>query len=326
MPEIKGAPILIDMESPTATIHLDAVGTSSIGGSTIASGYTGMIFQTQSATGGGVEIDPSLSGIPTRPAVTGQIVAYSLTTFSNPGTAVDFSGGYGTGSQVVVSTARLEAQIISSNLVSPTPPYKLKDNGDGTETFTVNYGDEYALDAYDTYFKINGGNPIFFSKGYWNPPPGANATLPPNEPGRLNFDDNNAGRPVDAQSGVYTAIPQLPAQGQPYIAHDWSFIGTDPSLATSGDPQGHFKFESKGYWTWGHETLVTPNQRLTDQSNQTSSSLTFPKPPGATVQVQGYLTDGDRCGDYATFDYTLTQPNGPGGGSVPVPGGQQLMQ
>jgi Flp pilus assembly protein TadG len=326
---INGAPTLIDMESPTATIHLDAVGSSVIGSATVTSGFAGLVYQTQTAAAGGVELDPSLSGTSTNPALTGQIVAYSLTLFGGNGAltppAVDFSQGYGTGSSVIVPTARNEPTIIGSNVPAHQPPYTLVDNGDGTETYTEFYGDEFALDGYDTYFKVNGGNPIFFSKGIWAPQPNAGDPLPPNGTQQTNPDDNNPARPDDTSPGVYSvrSTSGTNANGK---AHDWTYAGTDSSLATGADPSGKFKFETNGFWTWGHETLIPGNLRLTDQSNQTSVSLTFPKQTGKTVQVQGYLTDGDRCGDFATFDVTLTQPGGPGGGSVPVPGGEQLMQ
>lgn len=326
---IKGAPTLIDMESPTATIHLDAVGSAVIGNATVTSGFAGLVFQTQSAVAGGVELDPSLSGSSTAPAVRGQIVAYSLALFGGNGAstppAVDFSQGYGTGGSVIVPTARNEPTIIGSNVTNPKGPSTLVDNGDGTETYTEFYGDEYALDGYDTYFKINGGNPIFFSKGIWNPQPSAGDPLPPNGVSQTNPDDNAPARPDDTNPGVYTVTTTAStnANGK---AHDWTNAGSDPSLATAADLTGNYKFETNGFWTWGHETVIPGTQRLTDQSNQTSVSLTFPKQAGKTIQVQGYLTDGDRCGDFATFDVTLTQPGGPGGGAVPVPGGQQLMQ
>jgi Flp pilus assembly protein TadG len=335
MPAIGGAPLLFDMESPTATTHLDSHGTTTINGTLVASGFAGLIFQTQSATAGGVELNPALSGT-TDPAVSGQIDAYSLTTFGGTGTGVDFSSGYGTAGSVIVPTARNEPQIITPGLggnLGNTPQYTLTASGN-TETLTINYADEFALDAYDSYFKINGGNPIFFSKPLWNPPPNPGDPLPPNGIGNPPDDNrpaipstSNVGQPGgNSSTGTYTAFTAKKTAAQVGQSSDWVFSGTDPSLATTVDNLGHYTFEVNGFWTWGHETVIPGNTRIADTGNKTAQVFTFPKQPGATIQVQGYVTDGDRCGDFATFDLTLTQPGGPGGGSLQVPGGVQIMQ
>ncbi|GAC1581460.1 MAG: hypothetical protein NVS3B24_18030 [Candidatus Dormibacteria bacterium] len=321
---VQGAPLLFDMEN-SGVIHLDSAGatqTATKPKTKISNGFVGLVYQTMSATAGGVEINPGLTGSAGTPALSGQVLAYSMTTFGRPGTAVDFTSGFGNGSGgVLVPSTKAEAELVppggagvSFGLRSPVQPA----NGTLTyptsyEQFYMQYTDEWALDAYDTYVTINGGPPIFFSKGLWNPQPSSGSLLPPNGAGQLNPTDARPARVDPSQDtlGLYPTKVTTPTG-----TFDWIYQGTDSTL-------GQYYFETNGNWTWGHEkdigtTLASPNNAEID--------FTFPVPPGQTVNILLYMTDGDHCGDYVTVSTTFSNIGGGGPPAPPVPGGVQLMQ
>src|SRR6266849_6703223 len=88
------------MENPNF-IHLDGGGSGS--------GFTGIVYQAPSQTAGGVEINPGLGQ--STAALTGQVLAYSFTTFGTSGKAIDFSKGFGASSPII-ATGNAENQII----------------------------------------------------------------------------------------------------------------------------------------------------------------------------------------------------------------------
>ena len=66
----------------------------------------------------------------------------------------------------IATSGKNETSIISSVTLTPAsgqPNYS---------TLTVNYTDEWAMDAYDVYVKVNNGSPTFFSEGIWTSSPG----------------------------------------------------------------------------------------------------------------------------------------------------------
>jgi Flp pilus assembly protein TadG len=308
--DVHDMPMLFDLQS-SGFIHLDAGNTvasksgeddggGGSGATAAPSGFTGIAYQNPSVTGGGVEIDPSLSGGVTGSpgALTGQVLAYSLTFFGGgTGIGVDFSNGYGSSSIPQVTTSgQNESQIIG------TPSPSVTGTGNGLETFTLNYTDEWALDAYDVYIKVNGGSPVFFSQGIWSSAPAANTSLPPaannpgdNTPARPNYTAARSGSVVGGNGTYTTALD--PATR---IWDDWTMTYAD-----------HSKMEISGQWTWGHERDIT---NAVSQTNTAAIRYTFPVPTGASVLIQMFMTDGDRCGDYATASYTFNNIGAPAGG------------
>ena len=296
---VNDIPMLFDNEN-SGFIHLDAAhGVSSKGGgaTTGVSGFTGIVYQTPAATGGGVEIDPSLGG-GTTGAVQGQVLADSLTFYGGGGgVGVDFSQGYGASSAPVASSSgKSEPQIIG------TPAPSVSGSGNGVESFTLNYTDEWAMDGYDAYIKVNGSSPIFFSQGVWDSAPAPNSSLPPasntpsdNAPAYPNYAAARSGT-VRGGNGTYTTRLD-PATG---IYDDWTFTYADGS-----------SMEVSGQWTWGHEKDINGAVR---GNNQATLKYTFPVPAGSTVNIEIFMTDGDRCGDYATANYTFNNIGQPAGG------------
>ena len=292
---VSGSPLLFDLEN-NSFIHID----SAQPGSGVPPNTTsGIIYQTPNATGGGVEFNPSMAGSTTTgqklPAVQGQILAYSVTIFGGQGGAVDFRTGYGGGSIPGIGTSgRNEQEIISSVTLTAGAP--------GYSVFTVNYVDEWAMDAYDVYVKINNGTPQFFSQGIWSPAPGTGSPLPPpnNNPG-----DANPNYPD----------PNFPG---PYVINganlnDWTYTIPGGSGAT---------VEATGNWTWGHENTI-PNAQT--QNNTAQLIYTFPNPSGSYLSVTTFVLDGDRCGDYAYATYTFRSTGGPGPGQQTI-GSVALVQ
>jgi len=188
-------PILFDMTN-SGWIHLDANK-----GSTSQDGFSGIIYQgalssadasPYDAVGGGVEIDPGLNGGNHTAALSGQVIAYSLTTFGNPGTAVDFSNGLAGPTAASATATGTEAGLVPKG--SQPLPVATTINGQNYVAMELDYIDEWSLDAYDAWFQINGvnnGNKFFFSNGIWNPNDSAHAssgtyngsspTLPPED-------------------------------------------------------------------------------------------------------------------------------------------------
>jgi len=277
--DVAGAPLLLDEEN-SSFMHFDGGNPSTI---------SGIVYQTPGATGGGFEFNPSMSsGGSNPPAVSGQVLAYSFTTFGGAGNGLDFSGGYGGGTIPSIPTSgKNETSIISSVSLVATPGQP------GFSTFTVNYTDEWAMDAYDVYVKINNGNPQFFSQGIWTTTPSPGDPLPPpgNNPG-----DAYAAYPTAAQPGAYTIVS----------ANDWLYTIPGGSGAS---------MEAKGSWTWGHQDDIAG----ANSGSYTAKLLyTFPNPSGTYLSITLFVLDGDHCGDYAYANYTFKNTGSPGPGQQTV--------
>jgi hypothetical protein len=233
------------------------------------------------------------------PAVQGQILAYSLTIFGQSGGTLDFTNGYGGGSVPGIGTSgRNENSIITA--------VNLKAGAPGFSVLTVSYFDEWMMDAYDVYAKINNGSPQFFSQGIWNSVPGPGTPLPPpgNNPG-----DANPAYPSNLAPGSYSIISTGPPQGQ----SDWLYTIPGGSGGT---------IEAKGSWNWGHHNTITKAR----QANYSAQLIyTFPNPAGNYLSVTMFMLDGDRCGDYAYATYTFKSTGGPGPGQQSV-GSVSLVQ
>ncbi len=301
---VSGSPLLFDMEN-SGFIHLDA----QPGGAGIPPNTTsGIIYQAPppTSTGGGVEFDPSMAGFDVSgnelAAVQGQVLAYSLSIIGSSGGTMDFTNGYGGGSVPGIGTSgRNENSIITS--------VTLKAGAPGFSVLTVNYADEWMMDAYDVYVKVNNGSPQFFSQGIWTTPPGPSTPLPPpgNNPGDANPHYPSAGTP-----GTYTIKSTGPPQG----SSDWVYTIPGGSGAT---------IEAKGAWIWGHhnDPSIVPSGT---SGNYTASLIyTFPNPVGNYLSVTMFMLDGDRCGDYAYATYTFKSTGGPGPGQQSI-GSVSLVQ
>jgi Flp pilus assembly protein TadG len=290
-----GVPLLFDVENPAFT-HLDAGGSGSH--------FTGIVYQAPSQVAGGVEINPGLGQ--GTPALTGQVLAYSFTTFGTSGKAVDFSKGFGA-STPIIATGNAENQIIPPGGITlragPTP---------STEQLVVLYTDEWALNGYDAYVRINNGSPLFFSQGMWQGTPGPNDTLPPSPNGNGVSD--------------YTSQSAYPSAGQPGA-------GNYTIASASGLPDWTYRFsngtsfEVSGNWSWGHEANIPGAQSnwTNNGGNNATLTYTFPTPPGSSVNVLIYLDDGDHCGDYTIVNTTFANIGTPAGGQQ-IAGSVRLEQ
>jgi hypothetical protein len=279
-PAVNDIPLLFDLENSNF-IHLDAT-PAALGFN--PNRFQGIIYQANpllnpSITGGGVEIDAgaAVAGGGT-PLVLGQVIAYSLTTFGLPGIAIDFTKGLSGGSMPVFNTGGLyePSQLTGVSLLPVA--------GDPTkERVVLTYFDEFDLNAFDVYVKVNGGPAIYFSKGLWisssSPPPS-------NNPGNA-----NPSYPTAAQAGTYgytTVTGPKP---------DWKY--TEPDGTT---------YEVAGDWAWGHQMdiIVAGGGIGTGILNQSATiTYTFPIPAGNTVVITAYMTDGDFCGDFVTATWTF---------------------
>ena len=282
---VGGSPLLFDNEGSTF-VHLDAA-------SSKQNGVQGVLYQSPTANAGGFEVNFGLAKNPNA-AISGQVLAYSFTSFGTAGT-LDFRNGYGAGAVGGIATSgKNETSLISKvTLLAGNP---------GFSVLTVSYTDEWSLDGYDVYLKVNNGNPVFFSQGIWNPVPAAGAPLPPtgNNPG-----DQHPAYIDPANPGPYTV--------NPIDSTDWTY-----AIPNSGNST----FELQGSWTWGHQSDIAGAASGTYTA---SASYTFPTPNGNYVAINTFLTDGDHCGDYATANYTFKNVGSPGGGSQSV-GTVQLVQ
>jgi hypothetical protein len=276
-------------------IHLDS---AQPGAGTPPNTTSGIIYQTPNADGGGVEFDPSMAGFNVSgqelPAIQGQILAYSVTVFGSSGGTLDFTQGYGGGSVPGIGTSgRFENSIVTSvQLKAASTP--------GFSQLTVGYTDEWMMDAYDVYVKINNSSPQFFSQGIWNTSPGPGSPLPPptNNPG-----DSNPAYPTSSQPGNYQILGGT----------DWLYTIPGGNGAT---------VEAKGNWAWGHQNTIAGAQT----ANYTAQLIyTFPNPAGNYISVTLFMLDGDRCGDYAYANYTFRSTGGPGPGQQSV-GSVSLVQ
>ena len=312
MREVSGAPLLFDMEN-NSFIHIDA-SVARGGDSRQLNQYSGIIYQTYTATAGGVEINP---GFPTRwdgegggtqnNAVVGQIYAYSYTSFGSFG-AFDWSSGVGGAATPTVTTSgNMENSILTSSTLVPGPTA-------GTESLVVKYVDEWALDAYDVYVKVNTSQPVYFSEGVWNPGLAGGQSPPPNGPGN-NPSDVHPAVPGGGAGGYTSSID---SNGDPNWTYTFPSDG-DP-ISLGGDDGNTFQIE--GDWIWGHERDLTTSQRGNDFATLT---YTFPVPATTTVTVSMFMTDGDRCGDYVTATWTFNNVGTPSPG-LQVIGAVRLEQ
>ena len=280
---VNGAPLLLDEENLTAFMHIDAL-TPAAGGN--PNTVSGIIYQNAFATGGGFEINLGMNGN-NGTSIQGQVLAYTFTSFGTGG-QMDFSGGYGTASVPTIQTSgKSEPSIISS--VSLTAAQS------GYSTLTVNYTDEWMMDAFDTYVKVNNGSPQFFSQGIWTTMPAPTDPLPPpaNNPGDQNPAYHTAGNP-----GSYTINGADPT--------DWTFPIPNSNNST---------IETKGQWSWGHQKDILNAA----SGNYTAKMLyTFPNPVGSYLSITIFVLDGDHCGDYAYSTYTFKNTGLPGPGSQSI--------
>ena len=292
---VSGSPLLFDMEN-SGWIHLD----SSQGGSGVPPNtMSGIIYQTPNATGGGVEFDPSMAGFNVSgtelAAIQGQILAYSVTIFGTSGGTMDFTSGYGGGSVPGIGTSgRNENSIITSVALTAGAP--------GYSVLTVNYADEWMMDAYDVYVKLNNGSPQFFSQGIWTTVPGPGTPLPP--------PTNNPG----------DAYPAYPSAGTPGRVHDHLDRPRhrDPATGCTRSPVAAAPRSRRRGWAWGHhnDPSIVPSGR--SGTYPASLIYTFPNPVGSYVSVTLFMLDGDRCGDYAYATYTFKTTGGPGPGQQSI--------
>lgn len=291
-----GAPILFDLEN-SKFIHLDATPPAAFGGGsggnqvlTVQNQFSGMIYQFMSASAGGVEVNSGLGG--SAAAIRGQVLAYSYTAFGTPGVGVNFTGAYGAGAAPPPSTnGRNEPEIYGTPAATLTPAKP------GFQTLTWHYTDEWKLDAYSMYVKINNGAPIYFSQGIWSPAPVAGQPLPPlgNIPGDASPD--------------YPNVTQDPGNNYTHTASstkasDWTMNYSDGST-----------FEVIGNWAWGHENGKAGAVRGT---NVATGLYTFPTPPGGQSTITIFMSDGDRCGDWVTVTLTLNNAGSPNPGQQTV--------
>jgi hypothetical protein len=283
---VNGAPLLIDEEN-NSFIHIDAASSNN-------NQVQGVIYQTSSATGGGVEINLGMAGS-SGTAMTGEVLAYTFTVFGTTG-KLDFQNGYGAGTVSGIQTSgKNETSIISSVTLQAAQP--------GYQTLTVNYFDEFAMDAYDQFIKINNGAPIFFSQGVWAGTPPAGAPLPPpsNNPG-----DAYPSYPTSGQAGNYVVNSMNPP--------DWTYSIPNSNGST---------IELNGNWMWGHEWDITGWNGW--GANFVTVKYTFPVPAGSYVAVAVFVSDGDHCGDYAYASQVFKNTGGPGPGQQTI-GGVSLIQ
>jgi len=283
---VGGSPLLIDEEN-SSFIHLDAHANNN-------NQLQGLIYQTSSATAGGVEINLGMSSGPNNSALTGQVLAYSFTTFGQSG-SLDFSNGYGAGTVSSIPTSgKNETSIIQSASLTAGAP--------GFQTVTVHYTDEWAMDAYDQFIKVNNGQPAFFSQGIWTTTPGPSAPQPPpnNNPG-----DQFPAYPNLGVPGSYTIKSMNPP--------DWIYAIPNSNGSS---------IEISGNWTWGHESDIPGANSGGDVA---TVKYTFPTPVGSYVSVSVFVLDGDHCGDYAYQSYTFKNTGQPGPGQQTV-GATDIVQ
>ena len=320
-------PLLIDEEN-SSLIHLDAgpPPPPPHGQPTQYSDFAGIVYQTQSATAGGVEIAADMgSSNGTGASLKGQVLAYSFSTWGN-GQSVNLSQGYGSSAPAISTSGHAETSVITSP--APSVAQAVDHSGNpisGYETFTVNYADEWALDGYDSYVRVNGASPVFFSQNEWGPQPGTGAALPPEGPASVYPNDYNV-NPNDYTwtGGTDAAWPVYPtsqstitygngASTAGYTAYHDSTTGLyDDWVETLGSGATASYFETLGQWTWGHQKDINGANSGTYQA---TLNYTFPTPAGTSVSITIFLTDGDHCGDYASASYTFANIGQPGAGS-----------
>jgi hypothetical protein len=313
---IGGAPILVNMQNNGWT-HLDGNNAQPVQ-------FTGVLYQQPpnnatnafpgfaGATGGGVDIDPGAGAKITggsKATLIGQVFAYSLDFFGTHGLAIDFSGGWGSGSAPPAGAGNNESSLVT------IPPNALAAAGAGFEKLTVNYSDEWMLDAYDVSIQINSLTTDYFSTPVWS--------ISPNTP--------PAQGPYPPQNG-YTpsdAVPEYMAldQGTPYYTPPSPYVagvGTHEFSRQSdpGQPDNN-TWDIQGDWSWGNQSNLTGSKSA---SYTGIISYTFPTPPGTQVTVVLHTVDGDHCGDYDNTTATFTNVGSPGGGGIATRGTSLLVQ
>jgi Putative Flp pilus-assembly TadE/G-like len=284
LPAVAGAPLLIDEEN-SSFIHLDGQNPSAV---------SGIMYQTPNATAGGFEFNPGMSSGGSNPAaLTGQVLAYSFTSFGQSGNGIDFRNGYGTGGVPNIATSgKNETQIISSVSLTATPGMP------GFSTLTVNYTDEWMMDGYNAYVKINNATPTFFSQGIWTTTPNPGDPLPP---------------PNNVPGDNFPAYPSILTPGN-YTINSATYPAPNDWLYTIPGGSGAY-IEVKGQWTWGHQSDIAG----ANSGSYTAQLLyTFPTPNGTYVSITLFVTDGDHCGDYAYASYTFKNIGSPGPGQQTV--------
>ena len=239
----------------------------------------------------------------------GQVRAYSLDFFGVGGTAVNFSSGWGTGASPPSGAGNNETSLVT------IPQNALTAAGAGFETLTVNYTDEWLLDAYDTTIEINSLSTDYFSKPIWSIAPNVPPTQGPYPPqnGYTPSDANPEYMAVDQGTPYYTPP-------SPYVAglgiHEYS-RQSDPGQADNTT------WDISGDWNWGNSSNIVNAQ---NGSYAATIAYTFPTPPGSQVTVVLHTVDGDHCGDYDNTTATFTNVGSPGGGGIASRGTSLLVQ
>ena len=310
MASVNNEPVLINMQSPTAWSHLDGNSGQNVQ-------FTGMVYQTPTATAGGVDIDPNAGNHMATDQATliGQVLAYSLDFFgqgnSGNGAAIDFTYGYGSSSTTPTGAGNNETSLIT------IPSNALTSAGSGQETLTVDYTDEWMLDAYDISIQVNSLTTYYFSRPLWTTPPNAynsgtySGSLPP----------QNGYTPSDANPEYMAS-----GQGSPYYTPPSPYVagtGTHEYLLhTDSGQSDDTVWDISGDWNWGNESNLTGSKSA---SYAAVVAYTFPVPSGTTVNIQMHVVDGDHCGDYDNVSVTLANVASGSGGVTGV-GGTVLVQ
>jgi hypothetical protein len=239
----------------------------------------------------------------------GQVRTYSLDFFGQGGNAIDFSGGWGSGSSAPIGAGNNETSLVT------IPPSALTAAGTGFETLTVDYTDEWMLDAYDMSIQINSLSTDYFSTPIW--------AIPPNtKPNQGPYPPQNGYTPSDANP-EYMAVDQ----GTPYYTPPSPFVAgtaTHEYLRQSdpGQPD-NTTWDVSGDWNWGNQSNISNAQ---SQNFAGTIAYTFPTPPGTQVTVVLHTVDGDHCGDYDNTSATFTNVGSPGGGGIATRGTSLLVQ
>lgn len=337
LPSIGGDPILFDIEKPTGYVHLD-----SNGGHQGSGAFSGMIYQTANATGGGVEIDPGLGSSGSDATLTGQVIAYRLSLFGaggggpQGGYAIDFSEWWGTGTSGPAGAGNNESSLITVPNNALTAGDRSGHNTGTLETLYLQYNDEWMLDAYDVSVVVDNLTTYYFSTGLWTlHPPNSSST--PAKP----WPPQNGYTPSDANPMFGTSGETSPAvtsytggtyttgtayyDGMTLPSPAYSFPsgpGSKPNEITyDTDPtkSDDTTFDISGDWSWGNQSNISLPGGTTVNHHQRSDTYsadiyyTFPIPAGQTLNVTFHSVDGDHCGDYDNTTMTFNNVTRTGG-------------
>ncbi|MBV8195481.1 MAG: hypothetical protein JOY80_08120, partial [Candidatus Dormibacteraeota bacterium] len=326
-------PILFDEEN-SSFIHLDANNSNS-------NGFGGIIYQTTSATAGGVELNPGLAG--NQDAVTGQILAYSLALFGHNGPAVDFQSGYGVVGNQISNSGSAEdvhdTHITNYPVNGESPPVSQADpNRPGYTEWIFRYLDEWALDAYNVNISINNGPAVYFSEGTWTSPnqgftetnvPSDTYPINPRYQQTYNSTTLNPATPSTWSSSVASysqgttgiGTTGVPNGNNETSTWDWAEKVKDPTLSGQYD-----YIEVSGDWMWGHEQywiqqwgnsfgVNNSGMRGNNSDDLAQVTFSFPNPNGNNYTLSMFMEDGDHCGDYYVFNHTYPTSGGPSQGN-----------